>query len=217
MVQRNKCPPAVSGKDKDKGELYMVSIRKGGHRDLERYYPAMEMDFDSEELLPKLAIHKAMMAGEQELLIVYDDEQQLELGYALVCVKNLYGYVLLKYFAILPWYRDRGVGVQAMRLMNKRYAGRQGIMAELTEFDDPEENHLKKLFKFFARFGYVECECDYTISGTRAHLMVKPVKGTADVGPVAHRIINDFYSRCLRPASVYKMIDIKPTKKDAEK
>lgn len=45
----------------------MVSIRKGGHRDLERYYPAMEMDFDSEELLPKLAIHKAMMAGEQEL------------------------------------------------------------------------------------------------------------------------------------------------------
>ena len=149
--QRNNCPPAVSGKNKDKGELYMVSIRKGGHRDLERYYPAMEMDFDSEELLPKLAIHKAMMAGEQELLIVYDDEQQLELGYALVCVKNLYGYVLLKYFAILPWYRDRGVGVQAMRLMNKRYAGRQGIMAELTEFDDPEENHLKKLFKFFAR------------------------------------------------------------------
>ena len=98
--------------------------------------------------------------------------------------------------------------------MNKRYAGRQGIMAELTEFDDPEENHLKKLFKFFARFGYVECECDYTISGTRAHLMVKPVKGTADVGPVAHRIINDFYSRCLRPASVYKMIDIKPGKAD---
>lgn len=194
----------------------MVSIRKGGHRDLERYYPAMEMDFDSEELLPKLAIHKAMMAGEQELLIVYDDEQQLELGYALVCVKNLYGYVLLKYFAILPWYRDRGVGVEAMRLMNKRYADRQGILAELTEFEDPDENHLRKLFKFFARFGYVEVPCEYTIGGTRANLMVKPIKGTADIAPVAHRVITDIYSRLLTPGAMFRMIDIKPGKKTEE-
>ena len=78
----------------------MIALRKGGHRDLERYYAAMQMDFDSEELLPKLAIHKAMMSGDQELLVVYDDESQLELGYALVCIRNLYGYVLLKYFAI---------------------------------------------------------------------------------------------------------------------
>lgn len=194
----------------------MITIRKGGHRDLERYYPAMEMDFDSEEMLPKLAIHKAMMNGSQELLVVYDNESQLELGYALVCVKSLYGYVLLKYFAILPWYRDRGVGVEAMRLMNKRYADRQGILAELTEFEDPDENHLRKLFKFFARFGYVEVPCEYTIGGTRANLMVKPIKGTADITLVAHRVITDIYSRLLTPGAMLRMIDIKPGKKTEE-
>ena len=28
----------------------MLTLRKGGHRDLERYYGLMEVDFDSEEL-----------------------------------------------------------------------------------------------------------------------------------------------------------------------
>ena len=30
----------------------MLNIKKGGHRDLERYFTLIEMDFDSEELLP---------------------------------------------------------------------------------------------------------------------------------------------------------------------
>lgn len=110
----------------------MISMRKGGHKDLERYYSAMEMDFDSDELLPKLAIHKGMLNGSMELLVFTEDESNIELGYALVFVKSLYGYVLLKYYGILPWYREHGVGVETMRMINKRYADRQGILAELT-------------------------------------------------------------------------------------
>ena len=192
----------------------MISIRKGGHKDLERYYAAMEMDFDSEELLPKLAIHKGMMNGSMELLIFTEDESNIEIGYALTFVKSLYGYVLLKYFAILPWYRDHGVGVETMRLVNKRYADRQGLLEELTEFDDPEVDHLKKLFKFFARFGYVDVPCEYTIGGTRANLMVKPIKGTAEIGRVAHRIVIDMYSRVLSTGAMFDMIDIKPQNQD---
>ena len=33
----------------------MLKIRKGGHVDLERYYNAMEIDFDEKELLGTLA------------------------------------------------------------------------------------------------------------------------------------------------------------------
>ena len=44
----------------------MLTLRKGGHRDLERYYGLMEVDFDSEELLGKLAIHRAISRGDQE-------------------------------------------------------------------------------------------------------------------------------------------------------
>lgn len=191
----------------------MLSVRKGGHKDLERFYSLFEVDFDSEELLNRLSIHKALTDGSQELLIMFDEESKLELAYALVCVKGIYGYVLLKYFGVLPWYRGKGVGIDAMRLINKRYADKQGIVAELTEFPDPDEDHLRKLQKFFARFGYVEIPSDYRISGTTAHVLVKPIKGTAEITPVYHRLIADFYTRCLSPRAMSKMIDLRPVKK----
>ena len=140
----------------------------------------MEVDFDSEELLGKLALHRAISRGEVELLIAYDDETRLEAGYALVCCRGLYGYVLLKYVAIFPWYRGKGLGVETMRLVHKRYADRQGILAELTEFADPEPDHLKKLFRFFGRFGYAEIPSDYRIGGAAAHVLVKPIRGEGE-------------------------------------
>lgn len=188
----------------------MLKVRKGGHVDLERYYNAMEVDFDEKELLGKWSIHRALSAGEQELLIFSDEESGIDVGYALVMCRSLYGYVLLKYFGILPWFRGKGQGVEAMRLINKRYADRQGILAELTVFDDEKGDYLRKLRKFFARFGYVRIDSDYRLGGAPVALMVKPIQGTWEIAPVAHRIIRDFYSRCLRFTGYDRMIDIKP-------
>ena len=187
----------------------MLKLRKGGHVELERFYSAMEIDYDARELLGKWSIHRAMSAGDQELLLFSDAETGLDVGYALVMCRGLYGYVLLKYFAILPWYRGKGLGVEAMRLVNKRYADRQGLLAELTAFGDAEGSYLRKLRKFFARFGYVQIESDYRLGGAPVTLMVKPLKGPWDVAPIAPRLIRDFYSRCLRPASMEKMIEIR--------
>lgn len=187
----------------------MLKLRKGGHKDLEKYYGLMEIDFDSEELFSKLTIHKAMLNSDMELVVFYDDETKMEVGYALVLLKNLYGYVLLKYMAVMPWYRGRGFGIELMRQLNKRYAHTQGILAELTEFPDEDEDRLKKLRKLFSRFGYEEVAVDYTISGTKANLYVKPICGTAEIAPVAHRIVRDFYARCLNAFALEKMIDIK--------
>ena len=192
----------------------MLVLRKGGHRDLERYYGLMEVDFDSEELIGKLAIHRALSKGEAELLIAYDDETKLEGAYALTVCRGLYGYVLLKYMAVFPWYRGRGLGVETMRLIHRRYAEKQGVIAELTEFDDPEPEHLKKLFRFFKRFGYEEIASDYRISGTTAHVLVKPIRGEGeDITPVYHRVLADFYTRVLSPAAMARMIDLKPVEK----
>ena len=192
----------------------MLALRTGGHRELERLYSAFELDFDRRELLPKISIHKAMMAGDQELLVFYDEESGITAGYALVMVRGVYGYVLLKYFGILQWFREQGLGIQAMRLINKRYADRQGILAELTVFDDADGDYLRKLRKFFTRFGYQDVACDYRLGGAPVDLMVKPIRGTAEIAPVAHRMIADFYSRCLRPVSFAKMVDIRPLKKE---
>ena len=192
----------------------MLALRTGGHRELERLYSAFELDFDRRELLPKISIHKAMMAGDQELLVFYDEESGITAGYALVMLRGVYGYVLLKYFGILQWFREQGLGIQAMRLINKRYADRQGILAELTVFDDADGDYLRKLRKFFTRFGYQDVACDYRLGGAPVDLMVKPIRGTAEIAPVAHRMIADFYSRCLRPVSFAKMVDIRPLKKE---
>ena len=148
----------------------MLNIRKGGHRDLERWYNMFEVDFDEKELLPKL-----------------------ELAYALVLCRNVYGYVLLKYFGVLPWYRSKGVGIQAMRMLNKRYAETQGILAEISVFDPEDTETRRKLNKYFARFGYEPLGCDYRLGGAEADLLVKPMKGATQIAPVADRVIRDFY------------------------
>ena len=186
----------------------MLAIRKGGHRDLERYYSVIDLDFDKKELLPKLSLHRAISKGDVELLIVYDEESRIEVAYALTLCRGLYGYVLLKYFAVIPWYRGKGLGIQTMRLLNKYYADRQGILAELTVFDPEDTETLRKLRKFFSRFGYEEVKSDYRLAGAPVTLMVKPIKGTAEITPVAHRLLRDFYSRVIGPTALEKMIQI---------
>ena len=136
----------------------------------------------------------------------------MAVGYALVGTRNLYGYVLLKYLGIMPWYRGHGLGLEAMRLINRRYADRQGILAELTVFEDEDDAYLRKLRKYFARFGYVQVPSDYRLGGSRVELMVKPMQGSEEIAPVGHRIVRDFYSRCLGPAALMRMVDIRPVK-----
>ena len=186
----------------------MLKLIKAGHRDLQRYYPLLETDFDSEELLPRLALHRGIANGSIDFLVFREEESGLDAGYALVLKKNLYGYVDLKYMGIVPWFRGRGLGLQLMREINRRYADTQGIIAELTEFPDPDENRLRKLRKFFARFGYEEIPSDYKIRGVKGNLLLKNIKGSTDLAPVIHRVLPDFYTRFLSDAALWRMIEI---------
>ena len=193
----------------------MLTIRKGGHTDLSHIYSAFDMDFDKRELLPKLAIHKGLLHGDLDLLLFEDDASKMTLGYALVFPRGVYGYALLKYFGILPWYREKGVGVQAMRLLHKYYADKQGILAELTVFDEEgKDDYMRKLRKFFARFGYEELQSDCRVRGVKDNLLVKQIKGTADITPVAHRVLPDFYTRFMTPTAFWRMMDIKAAGKE---
>ena len=187
----------------------MLTLQKAGHRDLERYYPLLETDFDSEELVGKLALHRGMMNGTIDFLTLHDGDSGMDAGYAVVLTKNLYGYVDLKYMAVMPWFRGRGFGVQLMRELNRRYADAQGVLAEVSEFDDPDPDRLRKLRKFFTRFGYEELKSDYRIAGVKTNLYVKPMKGNAELAPVIHRVLPDFYTRFMPASAVWRMLDIK--------
>ena len=185
----------------------MLKVREATAAELGRYYNAVKIDFDSRELLPLSSIRRAVRRGDQEFLLFYEEETGLTEGYALCGIRNVYGYVLLKYFGIFSWYQGKGRGVEAMRLLHKRYADRQGILAELTVFDDSEDGeYLRKLRRFFQRFGYVEVPCAYRLGGAEVLLTAKPIRGTAEIKPVARRILTDFYSRCLSPAKLKSMV-----------
>ena len=188
----------------------MLKIREANAAEINRYYNALKIDFDARELLPLLSIQKAVRRGDQEFLLFYDEETGMTEGYALCGIKNVYGYVMLKYFGIFSWYQGHGVGIEAMRLLHKRYADRQGILAELTVFQDSEDGeYMRKLRRFFARFGYEEVPCAYRLGGAEVTLTAKPIRGTAEIAPVARRILMDFYSRCLRPSRLESMLVFK--------
>ena len=138
----------------------------------------------------------------------------MDAGYALLLTKSLYGYVDLKYMAVMPWFRGRGLGVQLMREINRRYADAQGVLAEISEFDDPDPDRLRKLRKFFTRFGYEELKSDYKIAGVKTNLYVKPMKGNAELAPVIHRLLPDFYTRFMPASAVWRMLDIKAPEKE---
>ena len=188
----------------------MLTLQKAGHRDLVRCYPLLETDFDSEELLGRLALHRGLSGGAVEFLTLRDSESGMDAAYALLLTGSLYGWVDLKYMAVMPWFRGRGLGVELMRQLNRRYADCQGILAELTEFDDPDPDRLRKLRKFFSRFGYEELPCDCRLRGVKVNLLLKPLRGrTEDVAPVIHRVLPDFYRHFLPESALRRMPDIR--------
>ncbi len=190
----------------------MLKLRVCGHRELERVWSLFELDFDKRELLPRLGVHKAMLKGDVELLAVTEAESRIDLAYALVGCRGLYGYAWLKYLDVIPFYREKGVGVEAMRLLHRRYADRQGIVTEVTAFGEDEEKdgNLRRQRKFFARFGYEEIESDLRLGGEEDHIMVKPIRGTAAISPIIHRVMLDFYSRVYSPAGLGRAAEIRP-------
>ena len=175
-----------------------MKLRVCTRRELSHAWALFETEFDETELLPRLTVRRALLKGDMELLAMFDEESRIDVGFALVGCRGLYGYVWLKYLAVLPWYREHGLGIEFMRLLHRRYADRQGVVTELTDFGG-DESTLRALRKFFARFGYVEIEAGARFGGVKDRVLVKPIRGTAELEPVIGRVLTDFYSRASSP------------------
>ena len=115
-----------------------MKLRVCPQSELIKAWTVFSTEFDEKELLPRLMVRRALLRGDMELLAMTDEQSGLDVGVALVGCRGLYGYVWLKYLAVLPWHRERGLGVEFMRLLHRRYAGKQGIVAELTAFGEDD-------------------------------------------------------------------------------
>lgn len=183
-----------------------MKLRSCSQGELAHAWALFATEFDEKELLPRLAVRRALLRGDMELLAMVDEESRIDMGFALVGCRGVYGYVWLKYLAVLPWYRERGLGVEFMRLLHKRYADRQGVVAELTDFGDDGDQTLRALRKFFARFGYVELACAARLGGVEDHVMVKPIRASEPPEALIRRILLDFYSRVTNSLTRQKML-----------
>ncbi|MCR5664835.1 MAG: GNAT family N-acetyltransferase [Oscillospiraceae bacterium] len=181
----------------------MLELHVCTQREIARFYPLFELDFDKKELPPRIAVHRAALRGDAELLSLRDSETGSDLGFALVGCRGVYGYVWLKAFCVAPFLRGQGLGVELMRLLNRRYADRQGLVAELTAFGERAENSAQyKLRRFFRRFGYEEQPLAVTVGGAPASVFVKPLRGSAELGASLRRVLLDFYGRFYSPAGI---------------
>ena len=179
-------------------------LRVGTVSDLHRIYPQMRRDFHRYERMPEWMLARALRRGVQELLLLTDDAGR-EAGYALCCIRSRYDYVLLNYLAVFPTQRGTGAGSAALELLAARYADRQGIILELT--DTPgEEADTQRRRRFYSRAGYQPVDCPYSLGGERAYLMVKPLRGTADIARAAQFILPEIYAWTLPRFLVQRVV-----------
>lgn len=170
------------------------TVKKGGHKDLHRIYPMMEFDFPDFDRAPELCLQHAFLDSSAELLLL-KDEKGTERGYAVVYKHSLYHYALLAYMGVYPTFRGQGAARRFLELLRERYADRQGLFLEVTDY--PGSEHGRQLHDFYASLGWRDVNCDYSTGGVASALMCLPLRGPADPTPAARLILRELYAHVL--------------------
>lgn len=169
-------------------------IKRGGHADFARIWPMVEFDFRGEGLIEQRYLQRGMLNLSAELLLLKDLDG-VELGYAYVQKRSLYGYVLLAYLAVYPTFRGAGAGTRFLELIKEYYADRQGIFLEV--FGDVDEGAPRRRHALYEGLGWRDVHCDYKLLGTPSKLMLLPIKGPEDVTQKVRLIIRELYEGVL--------------------
>lgn len=186
-----------------------LHIERGGVQDLLRLYPMMKLDFSAPNRLPKLAMTRALLGKKLELLL-FRDELGREAGYALVSVRSSYGYVLVHMLGVYPYLRGQRLGKVAMELINRRYAGKKGILFELAETQETPERACALL----AYNGYAESSFAYCCEGHAMRLFARACEGTAEIAPVAKLILAELYENLLSHTAARRRVQPIPEETD---
>lgn len=182
-----------------------LHIERGGVQDLLRLYPMMKLDFSAPNRLPRLAMTRALLGKKLELLL-FRDELGREAGYALVSVRSSYGYVLVHMLGIYPYLRGQRLGKVAMELLNRRYAGKKGILFELADAQEAPERTCALL----AYNRYQESSFAYCSEGHVMRLFVRACEGTAEIAPVARLLLTELYENLLSHTAARRRVQPVP-------
>ncbi len=190
----------------------MLKLKRVGYSEMHKYYSIMQQDFEKDELVDEIVFHKAIFNRSAELILVVDDKINVVIAYAVVCPKSLYGYCFLWYFAVMPWYRGKGLGTEAMKLINQKYGRSRGMLLLVT--NEPDAETANRRIRFYNNLGYrVVRTGEIRVQGVQTKVMVRQPASAPDPGPYIHRILPEIYSHMFSQPMVEKLLDIKPMKK----
>ncbi len=133
-------------------------IKKLWIKDLDLIYPYMEKDFPANELKPFSMIQKSFETGFMEGYGFYqqtEDGTEALLAYALfVSIENM---MLFDYLAVVPEYRNSGVGSKFLAQLQEKLKGKDCIIGEVENpdycEDETEKHTMQRRIAFYKRNG----------------------------------------------------------------
>lgn len=133
--------------------MRLADIRTDGKKYREQVLKLYEAAFPEEEKKPFSMMEMWTEQGKLEILVVLEGEEFL--GLAINMLED--NVALLDYFAIAPEKRNGGVGGQAVRLLQERFAGKKYIF-EIEMQDEKADNAAdrKRRKAFYLRNGLKE-------------------------------------------------------------
>lgn len=185
----------------------MLVLKKAKPKDVRNYYGLLRYEFRKPELVPHLNIQSAVRRDEMELLLISDDRVNVVVAYAFVSHRGMYGYPLINYFCVMPWYREGGYRENSLHLIIDRYRDKQGLLIELPEYEGGEVN-FDSTKEFYENFGFEEIPCRYYKNGVKTHILNCPLKSRKSAEGIIGRIIPEIYERSIGSAVLLRNIRI---------
>lgn len=132
--------------------VLIIMIKKLNYTKLHDIYKKyMTIDFPKEELKPYSMIKNYVKNNDGIALGYYDDNNKCLLGYATALFADKV--VLLDYFAILPEFRNKGLGTSFIDELSKFFSDYKLL---LIEAETPDNIIAKKRIDFYKKCGCID-------------------------------------------------------------
>lgn len=167
------------------------------------YNQYMVNDFGDNELKPLDRILIPIRNGQYRCLGLYENDVLLGYSFFVIDLKDY----LLDYFAVVPEYRNRGIGSKFLSLLSSDFLENNQCVFIEVENPDMEQNEEERKIKinrknFYLRNGYLDSGIKTTLFGVHYLILIPDHQVNTCVNELKSRY-EKIYSDML-PVSLYK-------------
>ncbi len=140
-------------------------------------------DFPESELKPWEVVEKLNREGNYEPIGFFEGEEMV--AYALQVIRNGGKSVLLDYLAVIPKYRDRGIGSAVLKQLCEHYRGKAEYIVIESEHPDeaPDKTSALRRLDFYRRAGGILTDTQVRLFGVLFLIFILPCSDTVTAFP----------------------------------